>query len=82
MNKYKPDYVCHPLETVIETLHHKGIAFSELFIDGLDFDYWQDYAHNTRPLTDTAIWVIEKVTGIPSEFMRRLDTQYQESREK
>jgi hypothetical protein len=78
MNEYKPDYITHPLETVIETLSYYGIAFSDLFIDGLDFGYWQDYAHDTVPLTDTAVQVVEKVTGIPSEYMRRLDQQYQE----
>lgn len=60
MNEYNPDYVSHPLDTVIETLDCK----SELCIDGLDFGYWQDYAHNTGPLTETAVQVIEKLLSL------------------
>jgi hypothetical protein len=74
---YKPDYNCHPLETVIETLSYYDISFSELCIDGLTFEYWKGYEHGRNPLTDTAVHVIERVAGIPAEFMRRLDTQYQ-----
>jgi hypothetical protein len=80
MNKYNPDYVIHPIETVREQLGFKGKTFKDLCIDGLSFTYWRGYANDRKPLTDTAVQVIEKVTGIPSEYMRRLDTNYQESR--
>ncbi len=79
-NRYRPDYVSPPGETLLETLEAIGMPRTELAKRiGQPVQIINDIIQAKAVITDEIAWQLEQVLRIPASFWLSRERRYQES---